>query len=96
MNSQYFRERLDASKKRIEELDNSCSLPQINKKKRKYKEAMGYENDYNCVQEPDKGYLGRIQGINWVDAYTENLFNKLESTSATKVPSSACSNHSVR
>ncbi len=80
----YFRQRLDASKKRIEEIDNSIntSLPQITKKKRSYKEAFGYDNDYECVQEPSKEYsvIYTNENILWKDAYTENL---LETTSST-------------
>jgi hypothetical protein len=87
MNSNYFRQRLDDSKKRIEELENRKPVISeqqvITKKKRSYYEAFGYENDYECVQEPSKEYTSVIytnQNILWKDAYTENL---LETTSST-------------
>lgn len=87
----YFRQRLDSSKKRIEEIDNTFNTniknnslqQQIVKKKRSYKEAFGYDNDYECVQEPNKEYSSVIytnENILWKDAYTENL---LETTSST-------------
>lgn len=47
----------------------------ITGKKRKYKEAMGYQNDYEVVQEP-KSYITntiKSRDYNWVDAYLENL-----------------------
>ena len=80
----YFRQRLDDSKKRIEELEikKPVVTGEITKKKRSYYEAFGYENDYECVQEPNKDYLviHTNQNILWKDAYTENL---LETTSST-------------
>jgi hypothetical protein len=100
-NYEYFKKRLDDSKKRIDELEkqekclyNSIKQkqPELNcdKKKRKYSEAMGYENDYECVQEPSNNYsniytnkdekLNKI--IYWKDAYTEKLFD-LKTTSST-------------
>ncbi len=44
--------------------------------KRTFKEAFGYDNDYEVVQEPNKENCKIINGINWIDSYTENLYNK--------------------
>jgi len=84
----YYRARLHESKVRVEQIpeiftnikcsteskDKSDSLS-ITGKKRNYKEAMGFQNDYEVVQEPE---LTNIQNGNsqWIDAYSENLFNK--------------------
>jgi hypothetical protein len=46
--------------------------------KRSYVEAMGYNNDYNIVQESDP--LLTNYGSNWVDAYTENLLHDTKDT----------------
>jgi hypothetical protein len=35
---------------------------------------MGYQNDYEVVQVPES--IVTNNGINWKDAYLENLFNK--------------------
>ena len=95
-NYEYFKQRLDDSKKRIEELEkqekclyNSSDL-NCDKKKRKYSEAMGYENDYECVQEPSNNYSNIYTNkdekskktIYWKDAYTEKLFG-LKTTSSS-------------
>lgn len=44
--------------------------------KRTFKEAFGYDNDYEVVQEPNISYCKKIENVNWIDSYTENLFNK--------------------
>ena len=44
--------------------------------KRKYRDAFGYDNDYEVVQQPNIQNLQHINNTNWKDAYTENLFNK--------------------
>jgi restriction endonuclease S subunit len=46
-------------------------LQQIIGKKRKYSEAMGKDNDYEVVQEPDIHKNNR--GDNWIDAFTEQI-----------------------
>jgi hypothetical protein len=90
-NYEYFRQRLDESKKRIDELEKqekclSDSIQNskiiIGKKKRTYKEAFGYDNDYICVQEPSKDYsvIYTNNNILWKDAYIENLLKTTSST----------------
>jgi hypothetical protein len=93
----YFRQRLDNSKKRLEEIDNTFSNNnnnnnnnnnslQVVKKKRTYKEAFGCDNDYECVQEPNKDFVSVIYtngNILWKDSYTENYFSNLKTTSST-------------
>uniref|UniRef100_A0A6C0ITG6 Uncharacterized protein n=1 Tax=viral metagenome TaxID=1070528 RepID=A0A6C0ITG6_9ZZZZ len=71
---EYFRQRLNESKQRLE----------ASNRKRTYKQAFGYENDYECVQEPSLEYLGVVSdnGVRWVDAYTEQFMN-LKATSST-------------
>ena len=50
--------------------------------KRKYRDAFGYENDYEVVQQPSIENLQPVynnnnnNNVNWKDAYPENLFNK--------------------
>jgi hypothetical protein len=46
--------------------------------KRKYRDAFGYDNDYEVVQQPSVTNLHSVynSNVNWKDAYTENLFNK--------------------
>lgn len=99
MATEYFRQRMDEGRRRLEELEkqenflyNSINSKRDNKK-RKYREAMGYDNDYNCVQEPNEEYLGKTQGKNWIDAYSEQLF--LKTTPTTKIASGTSSNHSI-
>jgi len=100
MATEYFRQRMDEGKRRLEELEKQEILlhklvnSKHDNKKRKYREAMGYENDYNCVQEPNKEYLGKMEGTNWIDAYSEQLF--LKTTPTTKIASSTSSNHTIR
>ena len=68
-NCAYFRKRLDSH---------------ANTKKRTYKEAFGYDNDYECVQEPSKEYnkiIFKNGNVLWKDAYTEQII--LKSTSST-------------
>ncbi len=75
--SEYFRQRLDDQKIRLEALNNNTKAPieNITGKKRKYEEAMGYPNDYLVVQEPES-FTTPYKGSNWIDAYSENLSNK--------------------
>lgn len=79
-NTEYFTRRLlnhDLNIKQLQlQLTNNSNSTTITGKKRKYEEALGYSNDYEVVQE-SKNYLGN-RGINWIDAYLENLSNKLE------------------
>lgn len=52
--SEYFRQRLLEQQFRLQELDNKSIIiksSNIIGKKRKYEEAMGYQNDYLVVQE---------------------------------------------
>jgi hypothetical protein len=44
-------------------------------KKRKYEESMGYENDYEIVQDCVSFITNKIEirGINWIDSYLENI-----------------------
>jgi hypothetical protein len=39
--------------------------------KRSYSDSMGYNNDYNIVQDADPLFVN--DGVDWVDAYIENL-----------------------
>lgn len=70
--SEYYRQRLDAQKRRLDELDKP-QIPSIIGKKRKYEEAFDYQNDYEIVQTPELFQTNR--GKNWIDAYLENLSN---------------------
>jgi hypothetical protein len=72
--SEYFRQRLEEQQLRIHALERpKTSTPNIRGKKRKYEEAMGYQNDYEVVQEPE--LITQNKGSNWVDTYLENLSN---------------------
>lgn len=74
--SEYYHQRLEAQRIRLQILDLNpqiCST-NITGKKRKYEEAMGYPNDYLVVQEPET-IEKQNKGINWIDAYLENLSN---------------------
>jgi len=67
MSSEYYRLRMlehDRAVKKINE-----PLTQIIGKKRKYSEAIGKDNDYEIVQEPDNYKNNR--GDNWIDAFIE-------------------------
>jgi hypothetical protein len=75
--TEYFRQRLKEQNARIHALESNpkYTMPNITCKKRKYTEAMGYQNDYEVVQVPES--IVTNNGINWKDAYLENLFNKI-------------------
>jgi len=47
-------------------------LPSIIGKKRSYKEAMGYDNDYEVVQDPNPERSNQ-RNSEWTDAYSEQL-----------------------
>ena len=53
--SHVFRQRLNKQTTRLIEIDlkHKIPIPNITGKKRKYEEAMGYPNDYICVQKLD-------------------------------------------
>ena len=74
--TEYFRQRLEEQKMRIQDLEcqSKDKIPNITGKKRKYEEAMGYQNDYEVVQDP-KSIGTQNKGSNWIDAYLENLSN---------------------
>jgi len=74
--SEYYRQRLQDQKIRLQEFESNLkkTTPNITGRKRKYEEAMGYQNDYLVVQEPQS--IQQNKGYNWVDAYLENLSNK--------------------
>jgi hypothetical protein len=67
----------DLAIKKIEEEINKSKI-NITCKKRKYEEAMDYQNDYEVVQEPEKYITNNIKnrGNNWIDSYLENISNK--------------------
>ena len=73
--SEYFRQRLKEQHLRVYAFENKFNthIPSITGKKRKYEEAMGYQNDYEVVQEPE--LIVTNKGSNWIDAYLENLSN---------------------
>lgn len=73
--SEYYRQRLEDQKIRLKELESKPKTKTLNitGKKRKYEEAMGYQNDYLVVQEPES--IQQNKGCNWIDAYLENLSN---------------------
>jgi len=78
---EYYRNRMterDLAIKIIEEEEIKKSKINITGKKRKYKEAMGYQNDYEVVQDPEKYITNNIKnrGNNWIDSYLENISNK--------------------
>ena len=75
--SEYFRQRLDDQQRRLDVLEQKpkFQIENITGKKRKYEEAMGYTNDYPVVQEPEY-FMTPYKGLNWIDAYSENLSNK--------------------
>lgn len=76
--TEYYRNRLNDQKLRLQLLENKTPIVSINItcKKRKYEEAMGYINDYEVVQNPES--IKTNNGSNWVDAYMENLTNKIK------------------
>jgi hypothetical protein len=74
--SEYFRQRLEQQNSRIKDLESQRKniSPNVTGKKRKYEEAMGYQNDYEVVQDPES-ISRQNKGSNWIDTYQENLFN---------------------
>ena len=79
---EYFKAKMDIRNKEFNKIIEGGVLG-----KRSYKEAFGYNNDYEVVQEPSINYLHINKNINknennennennWIDAYTEQLFNK--------------------
>ena len=68
---EYYRQRLNAQKFRLDQMEDSLKYPKITGKKRKYEDAMGYPNDYTVVQDPES--VIQPKGKNWVDAYLEHL-----------------------
>ena len=75
--TEYYSKRLNDQKLRLQLLENNTTIVSTNitGKKRKYEEAMGYKNDYEVVQNPES--IKTNNGLNWVDAYLENLNNKI-------------------
>lgn len=75
--SEYYHQRLNAQAERVKKLEEKPvkALINISGKKRKYEEAMGYMNDYLVVQEPSQEN-NYNKGKNWIDSYSQNLFNK--------------------
>lgn len=73
--SEYYRKRLENQKICLQEFASNLkkTTPIIIGRKRKYEEAMGYQNDYLVVQEPQS--IQQNKGCNWIDAYLENLSN---------------------
>jgi len=74
---EFYRLRMDEHNLVFKSLEDEMNIPKnnITGKKRKYKEAMGYQNDYEVVQEP-KSYITnkiKIRGKNWIDSYLENI-----------------------
>jgi len=67
--TEYYMKRMSAHDNAIRQLEQP--LTNITGKKRKYEEAMGYQNDYEVVQEPHL-YANNC-GTNWTDAYIEQL-----------------------
>lgn len=70
--TEYYRKRLNDQKIRLQEIDNNIyNICNINtSKKRKYEEAMGYQNDYEVVQNLES--IKTNNGSNWIDAYMSN------------------------
>lgn len=70
---EYYRQRLNEQKFRLDQIEDSIKHPTITGKKRKYEDAMGYPNDYEVVQAPESVPRIQVKGNNWVDAYLEHL-----------------------
>lgn len=68
---EYYRQRLNEQKFRLEKIEDSFKYPTVTGKKRKYEDAMGYPNDYEVVQDPES--VPTPKGNNWVDAYLQHL-----------------------
>lgn len=77
---EYYRKRMDEHDLAIKLIEDEIKTSKINItcKKRKYEEAMGYQNDYEVVQESEQYITNniKIQGENWIDSYLENLSNQ--------------------
>jgi hypothetical protein len=78
---EYFRNRLlqhDQVMNQIElELKQKKeNIKKVVGKKRKYQDALGYENDYLVVQDPDQKNAVNNGRKDWIDAYSQNLFNE--------------------
>lgn len=70
-NSDYYRNKLFVQDNRYNNIiRGSGSLLG----KRNFKEAFGYDNDYEVVQNPNKENIKKMDGYNWIDSYSENLF----------------------
>jgi hypothetical protein len=74
--TEYFRQRLQEQQIRIKDFESQSKNTTLNitGKKRKYEEAMGYQHDYEVVQDPES-ITAQNKGSNWIDAYLENLSN---------------------
>ena len=72
---EYYRLRMNERDLAFKSLEDEIRTPKnkITGKKRKHKEAMGYQNDYEVVQEPKNYNNIKIRGKNWIDSYLENL-----------------------
>ena len=78
--TEYYRNRMaerNITYKLLEHRINT-SKTSIAGKKRKYKEAMGYQNDYEVVQETEIFLTNKIKnkGDNWIDSYLETQANQ--------------------
>ena len=77
---EYYRKRMDEHDLAIKLIEDEIKTSKINItcKKRKYEEAMGYQNDYEVLQESEQYITNniKIQGENWIDSYLENLSNQ--------------------
>jgi hypothetical protein len=77
---EYYRKRMAEHDLAIKLIEDEIKTSKINItcKKRKYEEAMGYQNDYEVVQESEQYITNniKIQGENWIDSYLENLSNQ--------------------
>jgi hypothetical protein len=77
---EYYRNRMAERDLAIKLLENEIKKSKINitGKKRKYEEAMDYQNDYEVVQESEKYITNNIKnrGNNWIDSYLENISNQ--------------------
>ncbi len=67
-NTTYYRNKLLLQDNRYKNIINGSILG-----KRNFKEAFGYDNDYEVVQNPNKENIKKIVGCNWIDAYSEHL-----------------------
>ena len=78
--TEYYRNRMAERNIAYELLEYriNTSNTSITGKKRKYKEAMGYQNDYEVVQETEIFLTNKIinKGDNWIDSYLETQANQ--------------------